>query len=90
MLKLAPTGSFKRDLKRAKKRGKDIGKLQELLNLLIEQAILPERYRDHPLKGRWQGNRDAHIEPDWLLIYRVEGSDLKLLRTGTQADLFDE
>lgn len=90
MLRLAPTGSFKRDLKRVKKRGKDLGKLEKLLRLLVEQSPLPDRYQDHPLKGQWKGSRDVHIEPDWLLIYRVEGPDLMLLRTGTDADLFDE
>jgi mRNA interferase YafQ len=50
---------------------------------------LPERYRDHPLQGGWKGYREAHIEPDWLLIYRVTGDELHLVRTGTHADLFD-
>lgn len=90
MLRLAPTGPFKRDLKRVNKRGKDLGKLEKLLSLLVEQSPLPDRYRDHPLKGQWKGSRDVHIEPDWLLIYRVEGPDLMLLRTGTHADLFHE
>lgn len=90
MLRLAPTGPFKRDLKRVKKRGKDLGKLEKLLSLLVEQSPLPDRYRDHPLKGQWKGSRDVHVEPDWLLIYRVEGPDLMLLRTGTHADLFHE
>jgi len=58
--------------------------------LLIEQTPLHDQYRDHPLKGQWKGSRDVHIEPDWLLIYRVEGPDLMLLRTGSHADLFDE
>jgi len=84
------SGAFKRDVKRTDKRGKDMDKLREILRLLIEGKILPERYKDHPLKGEWAGWRDAHIEPDWLLIYRVEGNELRLARTGTHADLFDE
>lgn len=50
----------------------------------------PERYRDHPLKGEWKGYRDAHIEPDWLLLYRIVGDELQLVRTGTHADIFNE
>lgn len=50
---------------------------------------LPVGCHDHPLKGEWNGYRDAHIEPDWLLIYRVEGDELRLTRTGTHADLFN-
>ncbi|MFO7582077.1 type II toxin-antitoxin system YafQ family toxin [Guyparkeria sp.] len=87
---LAPVRSsqFKRDLKRLKKRGKDVAKLRELLDLLIKQEPLPESYRDHPLNGNWKGYRDAHIEPDWLLLYRVEEDELQLARTGSHADLF--
>ena len=59
---------FERDVKRAKKRGKDMEKLKTALSLLIEGEPLPERYRDHPLKGKWTGFRDLHIEPDWLRL----------------------
>ncbi|WP_234732154.1 type II toxin-antitoxin system YafQ family toxin [Acidocella facilis] len=84
------SGRFKRDVKRAEKRGKDMAKLKTALSLLIEQKPLPTSYNDHPLRGDWKGWRDLHIEPDWLLLYRVEGSDLELARTGTHSDLFDE
>ena len=84
------SGQFRRDLKRAEKRGKDMEKLRQLLRLLLSGAELPERLKDHPLKGDWKGYRDVHIEPDWLLIYRVHGSELQLARIGTHADLFDE
>lgn len=57
--------------------------------LLCEGEPLPPRHRDHPLKGEWRGFRDAHIEPDWLLLYRVEGDELQLARTGSHADLFE-
>ena len=82
------SGQFKRDVKAAKKRGKDMGKLRALLMLLIEDKPLPPEYLDHPLKGGWKGYRDSHIEPDWLLIYRVADDDLHLVRTGTHADIF--
>jgi mRNA interferase YafQ len=77
-------------VKRAEKRGNDMVKLRALLLLLIEGSPLPDRYKDHPLKGKWSGWRDAHIEPDWLLIYRFMGDELQLGRTGAHSDLFDE
>ena len=49
---------------------------------------LPPRLKDHPLTGDWRGWRDLHIEPDWLLLYKIEGNDLILARTGSHADLF--
>ncbi len=80
---------FKRDLKQAKKRGNDMGKLKTLLCLLIEEKPLPASYLDHPLKGGWRGFRDAHIEPDWLLIYKISGDIVRFERTGRHIDLFD-
>jgi mRNA interferase YafQ len=79
---------FKRDVKLAKKRGKDMAKLRELILLLEEEQPLPPRYKDHPLSGEWKHHRDSHIEPDWLLLYKIDGNDLYLVRTGTHADLF--
>lgn len=90
MLTPSFAGQFKRDVRKAEKRGKDLSKLRTLLGLLLEEKPLPERYRDHSLKGDWAGFRDAHIEPDWLLIYRVANDELQLARTGTHADLFEE
>ena len=82
------TSQFKRDVKLAEKRGKDMAKLRQALVLLIEERALPERYKDHSLGGNWKGHRDLHIEPDWLLIYQIDGKDLYLARTGTHADIF--
>ena len=90
MLKAVQGAQFRKDAKRAEKRGKDMSKLRALVLLMLEQQPLPSRYRDHALKGEWTGLRDVHIEPDWLLIYYVDGDDLHLVRTGTHADLFDE
>lgn len=90
MLTPSFSGQFKRDVRKVEKRGKDLSKLRTLLGLLLEEKSLPERYRDHSLKGDWAGFRDAHIEPDWLLIYRVADDELQLARTGTHADLFEE
>jgi mRNA interferase YafQ len=83
-------GRFKRDVRRLEKRGKDLTKLRAVLCLLIDAAPLPSELRDHPLKGEWLGWRDLHIEPDWLLIYRIDGDHLQLGRTGTHADIFQQ
>ena len=82
--------AFRKDVKRADKRGKDMAKLRSVILLLLEDAPLEARYRDHPLKGAWQGYRDLHIEPDWLLLYRMTETELLLARTGTHSDLFGE
>ena len=79
---------FRRDLKLLKKRGKDMSKLREPILMLVEGLPLPPRYRDHPLGGEWAHHRDCHLEPDWLLLYKIDGDDLYLVRTGTHADLF--
>jgi mRNA interferase YafQ len=82
--------AFKRDVERARKRGKDLERLRAILIDLIQEKALPRQYQDHPLKGEWKGYRDLHIEPDWLLIYRIVGDELRLARTGTHADIFKE
>lgn len=64
--------------------------MRAILSLLIEGRPVPGGYNDHPLRGDWKGFRDLHIEPDWLLLYRIEGDELRLARTGTHSDLFDE
>ena len=84
------SGQFKRDVRRAEKRKKDMDKLKAVLTLLVEEKPIPASYKDHTLKGTWQGFRDLHIEPDWLLLYRIEGDDLRLARTGTHSDVFEE
>jgi mRNA interferase YafQ len=75
-------------VKRAEKRGKDMDKLKTALLLLIEVRPRPPEYGDHPLKGDWKGFRDLHIEPDWLLLYRIEGAELQLARTGSHMRIF--
>lgn len=90
MREVVRASQFKKVVKRAEKRGKDLLKLRRVLEVLIAGEALPVAWRDHPLRGEWAGWRDLHIEPDWLLIYRVEGGALHLARTGTHADLFRE
>ena len=88
MREIVRSVQFKRDVKRLQKRGKDMSKLRELILLLSEEAPLPPRFKDHPLSGKWKHHRDSHIEPDWLLLYKIDDNDLYLVRTGTHADLF--
>ncbi|SFU88782.1 type II toxin-antitoxin system YafQ family toxin [Halomonas korlensis] len=90
MLTPVRSSQFKRDIKRVQKRGKDMTRLRTLLGLLLEEVPLPEHYQDYPLRGNWKGYRDAHIEPDWLLLYCVVDDELHLARTGSHADLFQE
>ena len=68
MREVVRSTGFKKDVKRAVKRGKDMAKLRTVILLLIADAELEPRYRDHALKGKWLGYRDLHIEPDWLLL----------------------
>lgn len=88
--KLILSGAFKRDLKLAVKRKRDISKLDAVVELLLEGEVLPEKYKDHILVGNWTGHRSCHIEPDWLLIYFIENDELTLTlaRTGTHSDLY--
>ncbi|MEW6184679.1 MAG: type II toxin-antitoxin system YafQ family toxin [Thermodesulfobacteriota bacterium] len=88
MMKVSQTKQFSRDVKRMRKRGKNLEKLQEIVKLLIENIPLPPTYRDHPLMGPWQPSRDCHIEADWILIYTADKGSLRLERTGTHSDLF--
>jgi mRNA interferase YafQ len=82
------TSQFKKDIKRLKKRGKNLGKLGDVIRSLAADEPLEEKYRDHALIGRWSGSRDCHIEPDWILIYRNEPESLYLERSGSHSDLF--
>ena len=80
MLRLVLSSKFKKDLKRSKKRGKDLNKLYSIIT----------KYKDHPLTGNYEGFRELHIEPDWLLIYAIKDDMLvlSLTRTGSHSDLF--
>jgi len=92
MLKLVTTGTFRKDYKRIKKRGYDISLLETVLEQLLSEKKLEEKYRDHALIGNYFGFRECHILPDWLLIYAINNSELILTasRTGTHSDLFDK
>jgi len=87
---IRPTTKFQKDLKRAQKRGYDIGLLTEVIRKLAAGEPLPAKNKDHPLSGDYAGCRECHITPDWLLIYETTDKELVLylLRTGTHNDLF--
>ena len=79
---------FKRDVKLLVRRGKDMDKLKQIIERLASAQDLPARTKDHQLKGTLKDCRECHIEENWLLIYRIEGSELCLIRTGSHSDLF--
>lgn len=89
MLILAVEGQFKKDVKQAQKRGKKLSKLWAIVEALQRGEVLPSRHRPHALRGAWSPAWECHIEPDWLLIYLVTKDELRLVRLGTHAHLFD-
>lgn len=88
MLAFNTTKVFDKDLDKMEKRGKDLSKIEAVITLLVTEQNLPRRLCDHPLKGNWKGYRELHIEPDWLLIYKVTEVELFAARTGTHSDLY--
>ncbi|MDE0150073.1 MAG: type II toxin-antitoxin system YafQ family toxin [Rhodospirillaceae bacterium] len=87
-MRLQTTRRFERDLKLAKKRGKNLEKLWQVVERLSAGEPLAPRNRMHRLSGDWFRAWECHIEPDWLLIWRIDDDSLVLIRTGTHADLF--
>jgi mRNA interferase YafQ len=88
-LSLLTTNAFERDLKRVGKQGKDLDKLETIVNRLQEEQPLPARCHPHPLRGNWIGHWDCHIQPDWLLLYKLTDTELTLVRTGSHSELFE-
>ena len=88
MLTPVYTRQFERDLKLMIKRGKTPENLKTVINSLVNKEPLPARCRDHALVGNYRGRRECHVEPDWLLIYKILDAEIIFERTGTHADLF--
>jgi mRNA interferase YafQ len=84
------SAQFERDVKRLRKRGKDFEKFKKLVTLLLADMPLPPQYKDHPLKRNWSGYRDAHLEPDWVVIYSASSEKVHFERTGTHEELFED
>ena len=87
-MKIIYTTQFKKDFKRIQKQNKDITKLKTIISSLVNGQILDQKHKDHPLSGKWKNHRDCHIEPDWILIYRLTSDSLFLERTGSHSELF--
>lgn len=90
MMQVSHSRGFRKDLKLMHRRGKDLRKLQVVVEYFVRGEPLPPRLRDHPLKGQLAGHRECHLEPDWLLIYHIDTASgiIQLERTGTHSDLF--
>ncbi len=88
MLTPVYTRQFEKDIKRMRKRGKNLEKLKSIIRSLVDEAPLDALHRDHKLIGSWQGRRECHIESDWLLVYKLEHTSIIFERTGTHSDLF--
>ena len=88
MLQPAYTRQFQKDLKKMQKRGKSLDRIKSIIETLVCEAPLEDRYRDHKLVGNYQGRRECHIEPDWLLIYKLNSLEIIFERTGSHSDLF--
>lgn len=87
---IKPTTRFQKDLKRIQKRGYDMNLISDIIKKLANGERLPEKNKDHSLTGNYEGRRECHISPDWLLIYEYDDEFLYLYltRTGTHSDLF--
>lgn len=88
MLKILTTNRFEKELKRALKRGQNLGKIKSVMTNLAHQIPLEPKYRDHKLSGNFNDCRECHIEPDWLLVYRKTETHIIFEATGSHADLF--
>ncbi len=88
MRQVSQTTQFSRDVKKMRRRGKDLAKLREIVKQLAAGKTLHDRHRDHALIGHWRPSRDCHVEPDWILVYTADEATLRLERTGTHSDLF--
>ncbi len=90
MYSFTRSSKFRRDIRRCQRQQKDMDKFKVIHELLIMSKQLPARNKDHLLTGNWKNHRECHIEPDWLLIYRVNDDEnvIEYVRTGTHADLF--
>ena len=86
------TNRFKKDLKKCSKRGRDIGLLREVIDILSKKGKLPSKYRTHSLSGKYKDYLECHIQSDWLLVWIQKEKEMILLftNTGTHSDIFDE
>jgi mRNA interferase YafQ len=88
VLQSVTTKQFEKDIKLAKKRGKNLDKIKAVMLLLLQEKKLSHNHYDHGLSGNYKNRRECHIEPDWLLIYKPSAKEIIFERTGTHSDLF--
>ena len=89
MLTPAYTKQFEKDLKRMQKRGKSQEKIKVVIKKLVNEVRLEANYKGHKLIGKYKGRRECHIEPDWLLVYKIKENEIIFERTGAHSDLFE-
>ncbi len=89
MLTIRYSGQFNKDAKLMGKRSHEMKKLRLVIESLVYEEELEERTKDQPMQGEYAGVRDCHISTDWILIYSILGNELRLIRTGTNSDLFE-
>jgi len=82
------TGMFKRGFRRMCSRGMNMELLKSVILTLQAGGKLDEKYQDHQLEGKWRDSKECHLQPDWLLIYRITDDAVILQATGTHSDLF--
>ena len=82
------TKQFNKDIKRSQRRGKNFSKFKIIAGALLSGEKIDPIHRDHKLTGNYAGRRECHIESDWLLVYKIEGSTMVFERMGTHSDLF--
>ena len=88
MLNPFRTTQFKRDVKLAAKRGRNMSKIKAIMTKIIKQESLDPKHKNHKLTGNYKEHWECHIEPDWLLVYRLTNTEVIFARTGTHSDLF--
>ena len=89
MLEPIYTTRFRKQFKLMKKRGMEMDKLVQVMDMIINEEPLPPNYHNHPLHGEWEGIFDCHIQGDWVLIYEPDQQSRTVAfhRTGTHSDL---
>ena len=88
MLNPSFTKQFEKDLRKVKRQGKNTDKIKSVMSNLIAEKQLEKKYRDHSLTGNFKDRRECHVEPDWLLIYKIENDEIIFERTGSHSELF--
>ena len=88
MLEVGYSTIFKRDLKRMRKRGANLENLKNIVMHIQKEKELPPKYKNHKLIGNYSDRWECHIQPDWLLIYKLFKDKVRFERTGSHSDLF--